>query len=443
MVVDPPGPRRGRFGSVNRGRGLTDGVWWDVVLAAGLVGAIVYPLAFGIGSLDEPVAAVAAIQVALAVVPAVFLLLVEKRLGKTLATVPLVLLLAFLAWTALAALQSPDRANVVRAIWFIAAAVNAAWHVRARGWARTLDVVGWVLLPYTVISLALTAPLDLTRESTEFWDETFFPWPRVTGLAVSANVFGLIAAHLAVIAVARRRAWGWLAWVAIAVGVVGMLTSQTRTAAIVAVVGVAILLAPESRRGRQRMGAMALAGAVLVGAVVVITGATQYSDLLTRGNENEAAVSVAGRSEAWEPAIEWWQERPLSGHGLGAAEGYYDELYDEGYLVWDPNHAHNVLLDVLVHSGVVGAVVFVGALAGYLVVRRRRIVSRSADAFVFSTLAYGLVESVFIGFPAQDLVLLAAAFAHVGLAAPRPALVDPAAGDSVLALDPGPALSPT
>jgi O-antigen ligase len=81
----------------------------------------------------------------------------------------------------------------------------------------------------------------------------------------------------------------------------------------------------------------------------------------TRGESKELLLSLTGRTELWMAITQSFFESPLVGHG------YFVTSRTGAFDVWqgESNHsAHNLLLQVLVSTGLVGCTIFLGAMAG-------------------------------------------------------------------------------
>ncbi len=86
-----------------------------------------------------------------------------------------------------------------------------------------------------------------------------------------------------------------------------------------------------------------------------LRGSTEY---LTRGQSTKQLTHLSGRLEMWKAVWEQFEKSPLIGHG-------YFVTSENGKLdVWErrTNHtAHNLVLQVLVSTGLVGAMIFLAA----------------------------------------------------------------------------------
>lgn len=89
---------------------------------------------------------------------------------------------------------------------------------------------------------------------------------------------------------------------------------------------------------------------------------------IMRGQTAEEAYTISGRTELWQLAIQSFEESPLFGHG------YYNMSSTGAVRVWGTERwqtAHNVLLHLLTGAGLIGSLLFFGALCFVLSPIRR------------------------------------------------------------------------
>ena len=97
-------------------------------------------------------------------------------------------------------------------------------------------------------------------------------------------------------------------------------------------------------------------------AAFVVAGLLHENPYLTTPFDTQRTVlSRLNRDTDWTTAVRRLEERPLLGHGLGG----YDPRADRDY-------AHNLLLELLCETGVVGTVLIVAPLAVFFLIPRRK-----------------------------------------------------------------------
>lgn len=114
----------------------------------------------------------------------------------------------------------------------------------------------------------------------------------------------------------------------------------------------------------------ALFGGLAVTAIVVaifVAGIRRDDDVFSSVIEADSAGQRANRASNWDAALERFVERPWFGHGLG---GYYISGFSRpGDAVW----AHNLVLELLSETGVVGTIIALGPLLAFIGRRWRRL----------------------------------------------------------------------
>lgn len=111
-----------------------------------------------------------------------------------------------------------------------------------------------------------------------------------------------------------------------------------------------------------------LAGSVvLLVAIAWLLGAPVIADavdIVNRGEDSGTVMSVTGRTTVWPYAIKRILEGPIStvfGHGYGASKAVLNE--NNWSALFAAYHAHNTLLEVVLSTGLLGALPFVVLVA--------------------------------------------------------------------------------
>lgn len=157
----------------------------------------------------------------------------------------------------------------------------------------------------------------------------------------------------------------WLRWgiFGVAGAVLYLATSRTAMIATIAAFGWLALRGTPLRRYLQ---ALLLAGLALAALLLVdpnfryTSAAAEVAEgYVTRGESKEQLSSATGRDILWEVLWDSWKESPWIGHGylVGTRNGIVDV-----WTVAENRPAHNVWLQALVSTGVVGFVLFVSAM---------------------------------------------------------------------------------
>ncbi|WP_243288563.1 O-antigen ligase family protein [Geothrix terrae] len=186
---------------------------------------------------------------------------------------------------------------------------------------------------------------------------------RVSAFEQNANVLGVIYATAFVVAIARviqpRTGYGWVARLLFAGGgiivILGLLLTGSRTAAILAAIGVVTMVAIETRRARWSPPAI-LMSVIFMGAIV---GGVLAKSIIEKRSERvvSADISSEDRARMAPVLIEQFFRSPL--YGLGP-ENYRVELghrsrtgdSDVGIV------AHNQMAMFAVEMGLFGLIPF-------------------------------------------------------------------------------------
>jgi O-antigen ligase len=188
-----------------------------------------------------------------------------------------------------------------------------------------------------------------------------------TGYSINPNDIGAIAAVIAVGCYVRAVERGSLKYVAATVWfVVVCYLSHSRASYIALTLGFVVATVMLGRLAHRRvLILMTGLGAILsVGIVALVSnGARNFLlFLMTRGHESENLESLGGRLQLWEFGLKVFKEHPYLGTGYGT--------YPEGL---EGGHFHNVFIELLVTTGMVGAVSYILFLLTMIAAIRRSI----------------------------------------------------------------------
>ncbi|MGH9870462.1 MAG: O-antigen ligase family protein [Candidatus Polarisedimenticolia bacterium] len=268
---------------------------------------------------------------------------------------------------------------------------------------------GLVLMLVQFILMGLISPEDVLRRS----DVTNIT--RLGGYFLSANQLASVAGMLTLlymINILCKRA-SWTTYLGMLISSFLLFGSLGR-GGIAATLLVALLLL--KYLGRIRF-AFWVCGFLLLILVSFPQLATVSWELITRRQSEAELLSFTGRTQIWEHAIYLISQKPLLGWGYvsGSRTGF---LSLAG--MWSATHSHNVLLEVLVNLGLLGALTLIT-----LVTKTSQYIIRSVRLGVlrpipppatilhlklFALLAFlvcdGFFTSSFAGAPRFETVLL-------------------------------------
>ena len=165
---------------------------------------------------------------------------------------------------------------------------------------------------------------------------------------------------------------GALAIVCLAICAAGLAVAESRggyMGAAMVVLIAAALMRPRIAKVVAMVGVVAVAAALLVIALWPGWDGTIAS--LVPGNRPDAVID---RLTIWRTAFDVWRDNPIFGVGLGnfrdhAMQRQIDLLVPLGY---ESFHAHNTYIELLVDTGLVGLLTYLGFLVAILTALLRR-----------------------------------------------------------------------
>jgi len=196
----------------------------------------------------------------------------------------------------------------------------------------------------------------------------------------------------------------------------GLILTRQRGSSLAAFVAVGILLVLASDRAwRSRVGLLT-AG---VGLAVVTALRPALDAFITRGQDGAAIASLSGRRVIFDEALDIFMEHPVTGLGYLAGRSVFLPT-----IPW-AGQSHNVLIEIVVSSGLVGLLAYLALFARWFrTVRRglrRQGVSRicAADSVALVALATvsGVSDDSFAGPPRLPATILVLALALAELTA--------------------------
>ncbi len=256
------------------------------------------------------------------------------------------------------------------------------------------------------------------------WDRALAKSGRVSGSLGNPNLMGSLAAVLPMPAIGYmlyRKLPGAILLPA-SIGVVclsglAIVASGTRGSLIGLGAGFLVLLALQARRiGRRTMLVIVLL--LLLGILVVYVPMHGRFEELAGGDGGTLTV----RRVIWSGALRAFLDRPVTGWGPGSFQKVFPAYRNPAYHLMGVSHntlhAHCEYLELLLDSGLVGALLWAG-LAAAVVLRRRRMGPMDAlgagiAAAVLGLLAEGLVSVALRWAPSAMLLALLAGMMMIG-----------------------------
>ncbi len=282
---------------------------------------------------------------------------------------PLVPLIIFLVWSIFSVVWSPLRDVTIGQAGGLAALIIYAIAIaiicyESEMVSRVLKQLAVVLLGISVFIMAVhfiyPDSSGLDRKLVDSGDDGIVH-PTASGAAAA---LGLLLITLgSVIGRFRWPAWLLIASVIAHSAVLYYSNSRGSTLLVVAVAGCALFLFSNNRRRAVAMISLALLLIAIVtldpGMELVSQSVGASADYLARGQSVEDIRQVSGRAEMWSVIWGEFLKSPVIGHG------YFITSETGAIEVWNfvANHtAHNIYLQVLASTGIIGMVLFLVAM---------------------------------------------------------------------------------
>ena len=274
------------------------------------------------------------------------------------AYLPLVL---FVGWAFLSVLWSPLKTvSLGQALGLASLVMISAWIALAcRSVSQRHFVMRHLLIALLVFSSFMLI-VHLLRPDLSGLDREL-QMQGANGLchptvAASTAALGFILTLLAIKTLSNFQ-FGFFALPALCVHASVIYFAQNRTA--IAMTGLVALITVIRFYSRKTHGTLLIAGSALIvlllladpGFMLLEDRLEAGAELLSRGQTEEQLRGVSGRMEIWQAVWEQWELSPWLGHG------YFVTSEDGRLDVWNgpANHtAHNIGLQVLVSTGIVG-----------------------------------------------------------------------------------------
>lgn len=289
------------------------------------------------------------------------------------------------------------------------------------------DRLALIPVAVTVAAAAVAAYVLLQTAGIDFvqWQEASGADVRYQAGSMGNSDFagGLlgIALPFAAATAARRQGRGrWVATVASAVIVVGLVATRSRGGLAAALVGLGVLAFVERRRIPRRVRVASALGVLAIVTVVALRPAPVEQSGLLR------TASFEVRAREWAGAVDAFLERPILGTGPDTFEFVFpqhrsrEDGAELGLQIADK--PHSILLEKASDTGVLGLAAYLAVMVTALRVARRR--PTETAVFVAGLAAYLAQGAVSIDVPPLALLGWVAIAGIVAAAEPPPARPD-------------------
>ncbi len=277
-----------------------------------------------------------------------------------------------------------------------------------------IRMVVFVATLVSLLSILVYIFLPAFGRMWEFVGNVKQPINRMRGITASANTIGAISGvGLLLIGLYWReltaRTYVWVA-AAIGICVVAMLLSQNRSS-IVTLMG--LIFAYYCLRPRNIPWAILIVAVVAIVLTLVVPFAQDALGLLARSGKADEITSGTNRGVIWARVILLWQQREILGYGYGSMLFI---LPKQSGLFSVAAHAHNMFLESLVSTGLIGFTIFMSSVVTtiYTAVRCR---ATRPMCLLFFILCRGMFEAMpFNGVASFSAAAMALSVAFVAVA---------------------------
>ncbi len=281
---------------------------------------------------------------------------------------PTMLTPVFLMWTVVYTWFLVTTAWAVSPVYSAIAVVSIfafhlfSLHIAAR--FREQSIVETTILMVTLVSLVSILEYKLVPSlgsMTEWIGNVRVPISRMRGMTTSANAIGAQSGvGLLLIGLYWRelRRWNLLVVVAAAgICLLSVLLSQNRSTLLALAV---LIFAYYLLRPRNLPWAILALGGVAIVLALVLPFVGDPLGLLSRSGKGDEITSATGRTLIWARVLLLWKDHPVFGYGYGSMLFI---LPNQPGLFHAASHAHNLLLESLISTGVIGFALVVSSFA--------------------------------------------------------------------------------
>ena len=271
--------------------------------------------------------------------------------------------------------------TIKESIQLVSITIYASYLVMRFSLEQIVRLLSWVFTISAVLNLAVVVALPQYGIGGEGDWTGIFPQKNALGFFAALAVPTLIIGALG-----NRRMRPFFV-PATLIQLALLFGSQSKTMLMACLVPVALMGVYNMFRSKQT-----LRGAVMVSllgsAVFTVVFVTANLEVLATSLDKD--TSLTGRVPLWQALIPVIREKPILGHGYGAAFNDYFSPVHEVLIQnrWDPSHAHNAVLQISLEVGLLGTFLF---LALYF-----RTTSRAIKILAIVPGAIGLWPLVFM-----------------------------------------------
>jgi len=296
----------------------------------------------------------------------------------------------FLLWICATAIVSQAPAyTAVSAFTVVACVVFSAYLFSSFGEVEIFVTIVAAITLFCIISIVVYFAIPEFGHYVYWLNQERFISPRLAGIAGSANNMALIAAFsLVVIGLYAREFHRINIFFAPAAGLISlaallMTNSRGPLAGTLIILFIVYML----RWRRLYMAVSFLSIGLLALAIILPKGEAFLFKMVSRSGDVGEITSFTGRTEIWNAVLKLSAAEPWMGYGYASSVFVLPQHASE--VGFATSHAHNVFLQLLLTTGVIGVALFV---LSYVAVMARAAVQR--DRIVFAMLLFVLFNGI-------------------------------------------------
>lgn len=259
---------------------------------------------------------------------------------------------------------------------------------------RMVEILVWAGLLMCAGSIAAYFAIPEFGRMKNWFGDDLLLTSRMQGLFGSSNGTGIAAATLLLLTILfymrQPGASRFIGWATIVTAFVCLLLSINRMAVGAFLLSLLVYFLVTGRFGQRLLLLLSLA---VLAVVPVLLFPDAVFELVSRTGNAEEISSGTGRTRIWAVVLELIPRSWLIGYGYASAQSilpFRPDLFDAAV------HTHNLYLEVLFSSGVIGLVVLMWCILATIILAVRVGGARELSFFVFF-LPYGLTEPVIGG----------------------------------------------
>ncbi|WP_158590307.1 O-antigen ligase family protein [Deinococcus sp. RM] len=157
------------------------------------------------------------------------------------------------------------------------------------------------------------------------------------------------------------------------VSTLGLILTDSKTSMVLCIITLSIVPSLRLLKSKSSYASKLLTVFILISlysSAIVLTlyklaDETTLASFSRSGNAQEV-TTLTGRTEVWQTAISLIAENPLIGYGLRAGQVLLPEVW-KGSAIWVPPHSHNMYLEALLATGLVGLLFLIYSIIGKFV----------------------------------------------------------------------------